>query len=78
MRHEVGALRDRFIALQREIVAALEAFDGDPFLTDAWSRPPGDPLQGDCITRLIELPRPRRCPSPLSRGPPSGASRTTV
>ena len=57
MRHEVGALRDRFIALQREIVAALEAFDGDPFLTDAWSRPPGDPLQGDGITRLIEQGR---------------------
>jgi hypothetical protein len=55
--HDLGRLRDRFIALQREIVAALEAFDGDPFLTDAWSRPPGDPLQGDGITRLIEQGR---------------------
>ncbi len=57
MRCAVCALRERFLALQREIVAGLEAFDGDPFLTDAWSRPAGDSLQGDGITRLIEQGR---------------------
>ncbi len=47
-------LRERFLSLQRDIVAALEAFDGKPFLTDAWTRPAEDRLQGDGITRLIE------------------------
>jgi coproporphyrinogen III oxidase len=50
----IAELRDRFLALQREIVSSLEAFDGEPFHTDAWSRPAGDRLQGDGLTRLIE------------------------
>ncbi|MDY0011629.1 MAG: oxygen-dependent coproporphyrinogen oxidase [Rhodocyclaceae bacterium] len=36
--------------LQDRIVSALEAFDGQPFRTDAWQRPAG----GGGITRLIE------------------------
>lgn len=48
------ALRDYFLGLQSRIVAALEAADGHPFLQDAWVRAPGERLQGDGISRLIE------------------------
>jgi coproporphyrinogen III oxidase len=36
--------------LQARIVAALEALDGKPFLTDSWKRPEG----GGGVTRVIE------------------------
>ena len=32
-------LRAYFLDLQRRIVAGAEAFDGQSFLTDAWTRP---------------------------------------
>lgn len=44
------AVRSYFTGLQDRIVAALEAFDGKPFLRDAWTRPQG----GGGISRLIE------------------------
>ena len=47
---DTGAVREYFTGLQGRIVAALESFDGQPFLTDAWERPQG----GGGITRLIE------------------------
>ncbi|HMV17312.1 MAG TPA: oxygen-dependent coproporphyrinogen oxidase [Rhodocyclaceae bacterium] len=46
-RHAVKAY---LLDLQARIVAGLEAHDGRPFLTDAWTRPAG----GGGITRLIE------------------------
>lgn len=46
--------RAYFTGLQTRIVAELEAADGTPFLRDAWQRAPGEPLQGDGISRLIE------------------------
>jgi len=39
-----------FRGLQRRIVDALAAFDGQPFLTDSWDRPEG----GGGLTRLVE------------------------
>ncbi|HMM55516.1 MAG TPA: oxygen-dependent coproporphyrinogen oxidase [Candidatus Desulfobacillus sp.] len=41
---------DYFRGLQARIVAELEAFDGRPFLADAWTRAEG----GGGLTRLIE------------------------
>ncbi|HMZ77826.1 MAG TPA: oxygen-dependent coproporphyrinogen oxidase [Rhodocyclaceae bacterium] len=46
-RHAVKAY---LLDLQARIVAGLEAHDGRPFLTDAWTRPAG----GGGVTRLIE------------------------
>jgi len=40
--------------LQQRIVAALEAFDGQTFLHDAWQRPAGDALGGGGISRVLE------------------------
>jgi coproporphyrinogen III oxidase len=47
-------VRQYLLGLQDRIVAALEAEGGDTFLTDAWSRDPGGPLEGDGRSRLVE------------------------
>ncbi len=44
------AVKAYLTGLQDRIVAQLEAFDGKPFLRDAWTRPQG----GGGISRLIE------------------------
>jgi len=44
------AIKDYFTGLQARIVAGLEALDGKPFRSDAWTRPQG----GGGLTRLIE------------------------
>jgi coproporphyrinogen III oxidase len=54
MSFDTGAARAYFTGLQSRIVDALAAADGGPFLTDAWTRPAGERLQGDGISRLIE------------------------
>jgi coproporphyrinogen III oxidase len=51
---DTHALRSYFLGLQERIVQAAAAFDGQPFLTDSWTREPGGRLEGDGITRLIE------------------------
>jgi coproporphyrinogen III oxidase len=43
-------LKTYFTTLQARIVGELEAFDGQPFRTDSWTRPEG----GGGISRLIE------------------------
>lgn len=54
MSFDTAAARAYFTGLQTRIVDALAAADGRPFLTDAWTRPPEERLQGDGISRLIE------------------------
>ncbi|MEW6707087.1 MAG: oxygen-dependent coproporphyrinogen oxidase [Pseudomonadota bacterium] len=51
---DIQAVRDYLLGLQQGIVCALEAEEGRAFLTDAWQRPVGGPLEGDGLTRLIE------------------------
>ena len=48
------AVRDYLLALQQRIVDTLQAEDGQAFRADGWTRDPGDRLQGDGLTRLIE------------------------
>lgn len=50
----IATLRSYFLGLQDRIIQGLEALDGQAFLTDAWTRPAGERLQGDGRTRLIE------------------------
>ena len=51
----VAAARDYLLGLQQRIVDALEVADGlRPFMRDAWSKPPGEKLQGEGVTRLLE------------------------
>jgi len=40
--------------LQAHITAAVAAVDGGMFLTDAWQKPAGEPLQGRGITQILE------------------------
>ena len=47
---DTGQLKKYFTGLQSRIVTELEAFDGQPFNSDAWTRPEG----GGGISRLIE------------------------
>ncbi|WP_374566406.1 oxygen-dependent coproporphyrinogen oxidase [Ideonella sp.] len=54
MSFDTTAARAYFLGLQERIVGTLAALDGQPFLTDAWTRPPGERLQGDGISRLVE------------------------
>ena len=51
---DTGAVRAYLLDLQTRIVAAAEAEDGRPFLTDAWQREPGGKLEGEGLSRLLE------------------------
>jgi len=53
-RADLGRVREYLLGLQARIVEAMEAAGGQPFLTDAWTRPDGDRLAGDGRARLIE------------------------
>ncbi|MFV0680127.1 oxygen-dependent coproporphyrinogen oxidase [Ottowia sp.] len=48
-------VRDWLIDLQARITDAIGSVDGQAqFLTDAWAKTPGEPLQGDGITKIME------------------------
>lgn len=48
------AVREWLLGLQQRIVEAMEAEDGGRFGRDAWRKPPGERLQGEGVSRLIE------------------------
>jgi coproporphyrinogen III oxidase len=50
----VQAVRDYLLDLQARIVRAMEEEDGGAFVSDGWTRAPGEKLQGDGLSRLIE------------------------
>jgi coproporphyrinogen III oxidase len=47
-------VRTYLLGLQERIIGSLEAESGERFLTDGWTRPPGERLQGDGLSRQIE------------------------
>ncbi len=47
-------VRAYFLGLQDRIIDAMQAEAGEPFQSDAWVREPGEKLQGDGCSRLIE------------------------
>src|SRR6218665_970998 len=51
---DTAAVRTYLLGLQDRIVSAFEAEDGAPFKRDAWVREPGERLQGDGCSRVIE------------------------
>jgi hypothetical protein len=58
----VARVREYLTGLQARITEALEQVEGEGgarFLSDAWSKGPGERLQGDGITRIMEGCRPR-------------------
>ena len=48
------AAREWLLGLQRRIVEAMESEDGGRFVRDVWSKPAGERLEGDGISRLLE------------------------
>ena len=50
----VQTARAYLLGLQQGITSRIAALDGAPFLTDAWEKPPGEPLQGSGITQILE------------------------
>jgi hypothetical protein len=51
---DTAPVRAYLLDLQSRIADTLGAFDTQPFLRDAWQRAPGERLQGDGVTRIIE------------------------
>jgi len=51
----VARVKSYLLGLQERIVTTLEAEDGQGrFIRDDWTKPPGERLQGEGVTRLIE------------------------
>jgi coproporphyrinogen III oxidase len=50
----IGAVRDWLTGLQQRITTTCAGIDGQPFRADAWKKEPGEPLQGDGVTMILE------------------------
>ena len=48
------AAREYLQALQLRITQTIAQIDGSPFVVDAWEKSPGEVLQGNGITRILE------------------------
>jgi coproporphyrinogen III oxidase len=51
---KTDAVRAHLQGLQASITNAIAALDGSAFLTDAWEKAPGEMLQGNGITKILE------------------------
>jgi len=51
---ELASVKNYLEGLQSRITRALTDLDGTPFLTDVWQKDPGEKLQGNGITRILE------------------------
>jgi coproporphyrinogen III oxidase len=54
MQSRVPEVRSYLLGLQERITGEFGAVDGQPFGADAWKKDPGEPLQGDGISRILE------------------------
>ncbi|MBC7468589.1 MAG: coproporphyrinogen III oxidase, partial [Ramlibacter sp.] len=52
--NHVPVVRDYLLGLQQQIMAAVAAVDGKAVLSDSWRKEPGEPLQGNGITMILE------------------------
>jgi coproporphyrinogen III oxidase len=50
----IASVRGWLTGLQQRITAACSEIDGKPFLADAWKKEPGEPLQGEGVTMILE------------------------
>ncbi len=51
---DTSSVKNYLIGLQDRITTTIEQMDGNSFLSDTWKKPPGEPLQGQGITRILE------------------------
>ncbi len=54
MMSRVDTVRAYLTGLQNRITSAIAAIDGGEFLVDAWEKPPGEVLQGNGVTQILE------------------------
>lgn len=54
---DLSAVRLFLLDLQERITHAIAEVDGQPFLTDEWQKEPGEVLQGNGITKILEQGR---------------------
>lgn len=54
MQHAIPSVRDWLTGLQQRITQAIAEVDGQPFRADAWKKEPGEPLQGEGVTMILE------------------------
>lgn len=51
---DISSVRDFLLALQQRITGAISAIDGQAFVADRWQKEPGEPLQGNGLTMILE------------------------
>jgi coproporphyrinogen III oxidase len=54
MEENLTAVRTWLTGLQQRITHAIGEVDGQPFLADAWKKEPGEPLQGEGVSMILE------------------------
>ena len=50
----IDTVREYLLGLQTRITTAIAEVDGGSFLVDAWAKEPGETLQGNGITQILE------------------------
>ena len=51
---DLPGVRAFLLGLQQRITGAIAALDGNSFVSDQWQKEPGEPLQGNGITQILE------------------------
>ena len=51
---DISGVRAFLLGLQERITSAIAELDGQPFVADHWQKEPGEPLQGNGITQILE------------------------
>ena len=51
---DLNAVRSFLLGLQTRITTAISNLDGQAFAVDSWQKTPGEPLQGNGITQILE------------------------
>ena len=54
MEDGIVGVRNWLTGLQQRITQAIGEVDGEPFRADAWKKEPGEPLQGEGVTMILE------------------------
>jgi len=51
---DISGVKDFLLALQQRITGAVSAIDGQAFAADHWQKEPGETLQGNGLTMILE------------------------
>ena len=54
MMTKIDTVREYLLGLQTRIITEIAAVDGASFASDAWAKEPGETLQGNGITQILE------------------------